>query len=289
MMFPENNLQRHIATLLNVEEISFRSVGGGSINSTWQIGTEKTKFFCKINDAGSYPAMFEKEAAGLKALADAKCIGTPQVIAISQFNDQQILLLEWMEQGTRNNLFWKNFGQQLAKLHSIQNTESGFDHGNYMGALPQNNTWTPAWHEFFKEYRLIPQVELAMQQNLLDSGHVKLFETLYPQLQQIFTDEPASLLHGDLWNGNFLCNAMHEPVLIDPAVYYGHAGMDLAMTTLFGGFNKSFYDAYAYWKPLPANHQEQWQVCNLYPLLIHLNLFGNSYLAPIVDCLRRFH
>jgi protein-ribulosamine 3-kinase len=111
---------------------------------------------------------------------------------------------------------------------------------------------------------------------------------LYDKLPEIFPPEPSSLLHGDLWSGNFLCNEQSEPVLIDPAVYFGHRSVDLGMTTLFGGFDKSFYDAYAYWGTLPENYHEQWEVCNLYPLLIHLNLFGTGYLSSIAATLRRF-
>ncbi|HYE56422.1 MAG TPA: fructosamine kinase family protein, partial [Chitinophagaceae bacterium] len=144
------------------------------------------------------------------------------------------------------------------------------------------------WCDFFREKRLQPQIDLAKRQELLSAQLLSSFEKLYKKLPDIFPTEAMSLLHGDLWSGNFLCGEAATPVLIDPAVYYGHRSMDLAMTTLFGGFDQRFYEAYAHWYPLPANYAEQWEVCNLYPLLIHLNLFGQGYLSSIAAALRRF-
>ncbi len=134
----------------------------------------------------------------------------------------------------------------------------------------------------------MPQVKLASDKHLLPSSHAARFERLYERLPAIFPPEPPALLHGDLWSGNFLCNHRQQPVLIDPAVYYGHRSMDMAMTTLFGGFDKPFYDSYHYHYPLPPNYREQWEICNLYPLLIHLNLFGLGYLADILHTIQRY-
>ncbi|HYC29564.1 MAG TPA: fructosamine kinase family protein, partial [Chitinophagaceae bacterium] len=216
----------------------------------------------------------------------ANSIATPAVHGMYEYDDDQILLLEWIEGGMRTTAFWKNFGQGLAKLHATSNTSCGFHEDNYMGALSQVNTFTESWCDFFREHRLKPQAALAG--NALPSSMHASLEKLYSKLPSIFPSGPASLLHGDLWSGNFLCNEQSQPVLIDPAVYFGHRSMDLAMTTLFGGFDKAFYDAYAYWHPFPANYREQWEVCNLYPLFIHLNLFGSGYLSSIAACLLRF-
>ncbi|HVF97476.1 MAG TPA: fructosamine kinase family protein, partial [Flavisolibacter sp.] len=117
---------------------------------------------------------------------------------------------------------------------------------------------------------------------------LRQFENIDKRLEEIFEEEKPSLLHGDLWSGNFMCNLKGEPVLFDPAVYYGHRSADLAMTTLFGGFKPSFYEAYHHHFPLPANYKEQWAACNLYPLLIHLYLFGTRYLSQIEETLRQF-
>jgi protein-ribulosamine 3-kinase len=285
-MTPE--LKAYISQLLNSQpnHVSFTSVGGGSINQTFRVTAASKNYFCKINSVAEYPGLFAKESNGLQALASVNCIATPAVQGVYEHSEHQILLLEWIEGGIRTTAFWKDFGERLAKLHTITNTSCGFHEDNYMGALPQLNTFTNNWCDFFRDQRLKPQAALAG--NKLPASLHAALEKLYSKLQAIFPPEPASLLHGDLWSGNFLCNEQSEPVLIDPAVYFGHSSMDLAMTNLFGGFDKAFYDAYSYWRPLPANYREQWEVCNLYPLLIHLNLFGGGYLSSIAQCLRRF-
>ena len=157
-----------------------------------------------------------------------------------------------------------------------------------MGALPQSNHPSPDWIDFFINQRLEPQVSLAIDKKLLQLRDRKQFEKLYNELPGIFPTGNLCLLHGDLWSGNFLCDHSGIPVLIDPAVYYGHPAIDLAMTTLFGGFDTLFYESYHHHYPLPPNHRQQWEVCNLYPLLVHLNLFGKSYLADILHAIRRY-
>ena len=158
-----------------------------------------------------------------------------------------------------------------------------------MGSVAQSNTKEKTWVNFFIKQRLQPLVDQCRQKNLLESSQLDAFEKLYDILPQIFNeDQKPALLHGDLWNGNFMCNEDSEPVLIDPAVYYGHPSIDLGMTTLFGGFSPGFYEAYHFHFPLPNNHKQQWQVCNLYPLLIHLLLFGRGYLPQIEFTLQRF-
>jgi len=157
-----------------------------------------------------------------------------------------------------------------------------------MGALPQSNMQYENWVEFFIHHRLEPQIKIAREKHLLHSKHVSILENLYMRLPDIFFDEKPALLHGDLWSGNYMCNQNSEPVLIDPAVYFGHRSMDLAMTSLFGGFDRRFYESYAYHFPFPKNYHEQWEICNLYPLLIHLNLFGSGYFGQIESTLRKF-
>jgi protein-ribulosamine 3-kinase len=296
-MHPE--LKQHIAGLItrftgSTPTASFTSISGGSINETLRITAGNSRFLCKINAARTYPKLFEKEAAGLEAIRQTACISTPRHIGTFYFNDHQILLLQWIDAGRRTIDFWKLFGEQLARMHLWRDTVAGyqqtfgFKEDNYMGALPQCNQPMSNWCDFFREQRLKPQLELATKQGLMPSALLADFDKLYQKLPSLFPDEPASFLHGDLWSGNFLCNTSNEPVLIDPAVYFGHRSVDLGMTTLFGGFEEAFYEAYAYWYPLPSNYREQWEVCNLYPLLIHLNLFGRTYLSSIDAIVRRF-
>jgi fructosamine-3-kinase len=268
--------------------LHFTPVGGGSINETYRITAGERSFFCKINSHSTFPALFDTEQKGLELLAQQAVIRVPQVAVCAHAGNEQILILEWIEQGLKTDAFWATFGEQLAALHHVQSGSFGLNTDNYMGALPQNNTPGNNWIEFFIHQRLQPQVQLAINRQLLEPAHTRMFEKLYQRLGELFPAEPAALLHGDLWSGNFLCDEMGKPVLIDPAVYYGHRNMDMAMTTLFGGFDALFYESYQYHFPLPANYRQQWELCNLYPLLIHLNLFGKSYLADILNTIRRY-
>lgn len=283
------SVQLLIQQLLNNKApVTYTPVGGGSINHTYRITSGKETFFCKVNQLAAFPGLFEGEQQGLELLARQEVIRLPRVIAGGHTGDHQVLILEWIEQGLKTTAFWKTFGKQLAALHYIRDNQFGLTTDNYMGALPQSNQLTNNWIDFFIQQRLQPQVKLAVNRQLLEPVHNSHFEHLYQQLGNVFAREPAALLHGDLWSGNFLCDDAENPVLIDPAVYYGHRSMDMAMTTLFGGFDGAFYESYQYHYPLPANYRQQWELCNLYPLLIHLNLFGKSYLADIVRTIRRY-
>ena len=270
---------------LPISMVQFHPVGGGS--TTYQlVGRGDDKFFLKVNSATKYPKLFEKEKRGLEFLGKHKIVHVPSVILYDEIDNYQLLLLRWIEGGLTTDNFWKKFAEQLAALHHISNPYFGFEEDNYMGALPQQNDHYSNWPEFFVHCRLQPQVEMAGENQLLQAKHFDAFENLYQELKNIFNDEQPAILHGDLWSGNFMCDELSEPVLIDPAVYFGHRSMDLGMTTLFGGFDKSFYEAYNYHYPFPTNYKEQWEICNLYPLLIHLNLFGSGYLGQIEKILQ---
>jgi protein-ribulosamine 3-kinase len=267
----------------------YRPVTGGSINAAFQVTTANNKrWFCKFNDARKFPDLFATESRGLSLLADHNALRVPAVLACTEVAGVQVLVLEWIDQGHRSDGFWRRFGEELARLHRVTQPDCGLDHDNYMGALPQDNTPTRNWADFFRERRLQPQVRLARDKGLLTSEAARPFDRLYQRLPDLFPAEPPALLHGDCWAGNFLCDTAGQPVLIDPAVYFGHRSMDLAMTTLFGGFETAFYQAYHHHYPLPANYREQAEIANLYPLLIHLNLFGPGYLGNIVHTLQRF-
>ena len=285
---PERLIQNLLSNKLQTSVQEIKSIGGGCINQTFKITTADNNFFCKVNCASKFPHLFEKERNGLLTIEKQNIIQTPNIIDCFIESDQQLLILEWIEEGSKNNQFWKTFGEQLASLHQVSSEQYGLEEDNYMGSVSQKNSLHQDWISFFIEERLQPLLDLCRQKGLLSEKHEDQFERLYQQLSKIFNKEKPALLHGDLWNGNFMCNKKSKPVLIDPAVYYGHRSIDLAMTTLFGGFDKSFYEAYHYHFPLPDNHQEQWKVCNLYPLLIHLLLFGKSYLAQIEQTLNQF-
>ena len=279
-------LQSFLSAKLKAPVKEILPVGGSCINQTYKISTTTNDFFCKINSASKFPHLFLKEQNGLALLAKQKLIKLPDVMESCLFEDHQILILEWIKEGIPNQDFWKTFGKQLAALHQVKREQFGLSEDNYMGSVPQSNKNHSSWISFFVEERLMPLVKLCSDS--LSSSHVKQFEVLYQKLPGIFDNDKPSLLHGDLWSGNFMCNDKNQPALIDPAVYFGHPSVDLGMTTLFGGFDRSFYDAYHYHSPLPPNYKQQWQACNLYPLLIHLHLFGKSYLRQIEQTLADF-
>ncbi|MFL5809499.1 MAG: fructosamine kinase family protein [Flavisolibacter sp.] len=270
-------------------KIQFSPVGGGCINETARISWPGKHVFCKLNSATEFPGLFETEKRGLEFIARQHVIRVPAVVDCFESNGKQVLLLEWINEADRTEKFWKVFGEQLAALHHISSEHFGFDGNNYMGSVPQSNRYWSEWDQFFVEERLEPLVRQCADKNLLLKKHVDQFHKLYLSIPSIFnTDQKPALIHGDLWSGNFMCDQQQQPVLIDPAVYFGHPSVDLGMTTLFGGFGSGFYDAYNYHAPFPKNYIEQWKICNLYPLLIHLLLFGKTYLSQIDDTLFLF-
>lgn len=290
MKMPDAPIKDFLKKELNIlpSAIQLVPAGGGSINDTYRVLAAGRHYFLKVNSCQQFPALFEKEKNALQFLAQQKIFKTPNVILCDTFGEYQLLLLEWIKGREKNSRFWKTFGEKLAKLHLVTDTDFGFFEDNFMGALPQMNKQSDSWTDFFIHCRLKPQMQLAEQHQSLPSKLIAAFEKLFRKLPDVFPPEKPSLLHGDLWSGNYLCDENSQPVLIDPAVYFGHRSIDLAMTTLFGGFDQLFYEAYHYHYPLASNYREQWEICNLYPLLIHLNLFGASYLAAIERTLRKF-
>ncbi len=270
------------------EILSAYPLSGGSINDAFQIETNKGNFFLKYNNASKYPEMFGKEAKGLSLLRDAGEIDVPEVLHNSEAGQDAFLLLEYIGSSGQATDFWEDFGKSLATLHGHHNQRFGLDHDNYMGSLYQNNNFHDGWAGFFIEERLERQVKLARENGAIGRGLVSGFERLYRRLDEIFPETAPSLIHGDLWSGNFMVNAKGRACLIDPAVYWGHPEIDIAMTTLFGGFNSSFYEAYNRHNPLEKGWQNRLDIYNLYPLMVHVNLFGGGYLASVERIIGRF-
>lgn len=265
-----------------------RSVSGGSINKCFQIAYSKESFFLKVNSAVKFPNMFIAEAEGLKQIGLTNTIQVPKVICYGVSNGEQYLVLEWIEHGINNASAQKEMGRNLAQLHKNTQLQFGLDHDNYMGSLTQTNKRNSSWSEFFINERLMPQVEFAKHRNLLSNRVLEQFEILYKRLDFLFPLEIPALVHGDLWSGNYLINYLNKPVLIDPAIFYAHREVDIAMTTLFGGFQQTFYDSYHEMFPLQEGWKERLDLWNLYPLLIHVNLFGQSYVSQLMTILNRF-
>ena len=282
-------IQEVLSLYLNqeVDINNARSVSGGDINNAFRLETNRGCFFVKTNSASRYPRMFEMEALGLGMLRSVNAFTVPKVLAFSEENETSYLFLEWIESTQPEPNFWQNFGKQLAQLH--QNTFNGFglNENNYIGSLPQSNQQNNTWADFFIKERLLAQIKMAVDAGKMDNQTIKQFETLYKELPNIFPEEPPALLHGDLWSGNYMVGNNGEPVIIDPAVYYGHREMDIAMTKLFGGFSSEMYNSYNQQYPLQQGWEDRVAICNLYPLLVHVNLFGGGYLQQVKSILSK--
>jgi len=264
-------------------------VSGGSINSCWRVSYNKDSFFIKVNSAVNYPGMFKAEAAGLTELQSHNVIKVPGVIGEGEVGGYQFLILEWINQGRNSVQSEELFGRQLADLHRIKHAKFGLDYNNYMGSLPQPNELTESYADFFIEYRLKPQVEIALSKKLLPLELERSFNSVYGILGSMLDNEVfPSLVHGDLWSGNYLIDTSGSPVLVDPAISFSNREIDIAMTTLFGGFSNRFYESYHESFPLAKGWQERMDLWNLYPLLIHLNLFGTGYLRQIQSALNKY-
>jgi len=271
-----------------VEVLSVSPVGGGDINDAYRFETSAGTYFIKKNSSFLYPGMFEKEALGLKLLADTGEIPVPEVVAWDETHVEAFLIMKYIEPGTKGADFWETFGKRLAALHRHTDQFFGLDHDNYIGSLPQSNRRHRSWADFFREERLQFQVKMASNAGRIGGNTIRNFERFYKKLDEIFPDEPPALIHGDLWGGNFIVNPEGEAVIIDPAVYYGHREMDLGMSQLFGGFHPEFYEAYNNHFSLEPGWQERLDYCNLYPLMVHVNLFGSGYLGSVKSILKRF-
>lgn len=268
--------------------ISSGQLSGGSINQALKLETSQGLFFLKYNKASRFQQMFEKEAKGLSLLQKTSVIDVPEVLLTGEAGDYSFLILSYVSSSGMRANFWELFGERLAALHKHKLEKFGLDHDNYMGSLQQSNRFHDKWAEFFIHQRLEPQVRLAREAGEIDKNTVSTFERLYNRLDEIFPPTRPSLVHGDLWSGNFMINHLGEPCLIDPAVYFGHPEVDIAMSTLFGGFSQAFYDAYNDHNPLEKGWRNRSDIYNLYPLLIHVNLFGGSYANQVQRIVGRF-
>ncbi len=277
--------------LLKLEEKkidSLQSVSGGSIHEALRIVCGKKSYFLKFNSSSKFPGIFESESKGLDLLRSTNELSIPNTLGIGETKLHSYLLLEFIQKTEPNAIRWRNFGKSIARLHKNSSTTFGLNHSNYIGSLIQSNKSHSNWNEFFAEERINAQLKLAIDSKNISGSFVKKFDRLLNTLDSIFPKENAALLHGDLWSGNFIA-AENTFFAIDPSVYYGFREMDLAMSKLFGGFDPEFYFGYQEEFPLEVEWEERIDVCNLYPLMVHLNLFGSSYLSQIESTLKKFN
>lgn len=286
-----NELRETLEDRLGVTIESVATVGGGCIANACRLETDAAPFFLKYGDE-AVARTFPGEAAGLKALGEADSpLTVPTVLDTAPPSDDRpgFLVMEWINAGREGRRFWERFGEGLAALHRHTASEYGFDQDNFIGRLPQQNEWMDRWPSFFREQRLAPQVAMARDRDRWRTAWNRPLEALYRRLPEMLpATPPSSVLHGDLWKGNYMVTATGDPALIDPATYYGHREADLAMTELFGGYEDTFYDAYRSAWELEPGYETRRDVYNLYHLINHLNLFGGGYAGSVDQTLRQF-
>jgi len=270
-----------------------RTVSGGCINQVYDISSSSRTYFAKINQA-SQVAMFEAEALGLQQMGETQTIRVPEPICWGTEGNSAYIVLEWLDLGSRGgDRAWEEMGRKLAEMHKytaptppllrggeepnsgLLRAVFGWDINNTIGSTIQINNWTANWAEFWAEHRIGYQLKVARRRG----GHFPQGERLLeliPELLAGYEPQP-SLVHGDLWGGNAGVTSAGEPVIFDPAAYFGDREVDLAMTELFGGFPAQFYRGYNQVWPLDSGYEERKTLYNLYQILNHFNLFGGSY------------
>jgi fructosamine-3-kinase len=252
-----------------------RSVGGGCINQGSRISDGDRTYFVKFNRADQL-SMFEAEALGLQQMRETQTILMPPPICYGIADRSAYLVLEWIDLGRGNPQSWAEMGRKLARMHQFRKaTAFGWERDNTIGSTPQINTWTASWSEFFTEHRIGYQLELGAQNGGRFPNGQRLLETI-PGILADHEPQP-SIVHGDLWSGNAAIAQSGEPVIFDPATYWGDRQVDIAMTELFGGFPAEFYRGYNEVFPLDSGYKYRKTLYNLYHILNHFNLFGGSY------------
>lgn len=261
-----------------------RALAGGDINTVFLLNTGNRDLVIKINDAEKFPKMFEAEAKGLELLRASQSFIIPKVFRVGACGEYSYLLMQYLSPGKQMPDFWLEFAKNLAKLHYSTNSNYGLDHDNYIGSLPQKNIFTKSASQFYIEQRLQPQFEIALKRGFKFDN----LENFYKNIANEIPEEKPSLIHGDLWSGNYLTTINGKPALIDPAVSFGPREMDIAMMQLFGGFSEEVYDSYNSIFPLELGWESRVSLWQLYYLLVHLNIFGRGYIESVEAIILKF-
>ena len=261
-------------------------LSGGDINDAFLIETDQGFLVAKCNSANRFPGMFEAESNGLQLLRKGG-FKTPEVMTLVEEEGFSFLILEYLKSENATPSFWEKFGNQLVQQHQQTQDTFGLDHDNYMGSLVQYNERCSDWSEFFITQRLEPQLKMAYDEGYF-KGQAQRWNSFMSRLENLVPQEKPALVHGDLWSGNFICGENQTPVLIDPATHYGHREADISMMHLFGGFDTSLFETYNQQFALENGWRQRMDIHNLYPLLVHVNLFGGSYAQQVRSILKRF-
>jgi fructosamine-3-kinase len=264
-------------------------IGGGCISQGHRIESSNQYFFVKINSSDNF-SMFEAEASGLQEIYNSRTLRVPVPICWGRNESRSWLVMEFLERGSAGREGAESLGRGLASMHRFSSEKFGWVRDNTIGTTPQFNRLSSNWIQFWRDQRLGYQLQLAKANGY--TGKLQpLGERLMAELDAFFMDTLTvpSLLHGDLWSGNYTFDSAGQPVLFDPAIYYGDREADLAMTELFGGFPTNFYAAYRETYPLDPGYVIRKDLYNLYHILNHLNLFGEGYLNQAEEMMEKLH
>lgn len=283
-----NELLNHFSKYLKGTIQNVNPVSGGDISNSYRIQTTEGWYFIKCNEAVNALTMFETEANGLERIKKTESVFTPKIIEFGCFNNVAFLILESIESKSPSNGDLNKLGEKLAQLHLNSSNSFGLEHDNFIGKLTQSNTWHKNWQDFYIHERLSPQYKLALHNGLLNRNEMPSHSEMNKTLENMFRDIRPSLLHGDLWSGNYIIAKDGNAYIIDPAIYYGHSEVDIAMSKLFGGFGDAFYDAY--FSIIPKDHytDSRIEIYQLYYLLVHLNMFGKSYYGSVKRIMKKY-
>ena len=284
----QSDLKTHLSELLNEDIKHVSAIHGGDISAAYKLKTARETYFLKANKAPNALKMFKTEAKGLQKINQSNCIKTPEVLGCNLFKNTAFLLLEFIDTKQPSAKDFENLGFQLAKLHLYSAELFGLDSNNFIGSLPQSNKQHSTWTDFYIKERLLPQLKLAQRKNLLLPNEIPSEDCLFTNLSAWFKNIKPALLHGDLWGGNYIISSTGTPYLIDPAIFFGHNEVDLAMTKLFGGFAPVFYKAYAEIIPFKNDASARMDIYQLYYLLVHLNIFGTSYHNSVISIIKKY-
>ncbi|OBQ55462.1 fructosamine kinase family protein [Tamlana sp. s12] len=284
----DSTLQTHISEIIGKPIHHVSDLQGGDISHAYKIASDGRAYFLKTNEAAYALEMFQNEATSLGAIKHTNTIKTPEIVACGTFKNRAYLLLEFIPTKTADASDFKTLGKQLAQLHQNTQENFGFPQHNFIGKLTQSNTEHDNWLEFYTYERLLPQLNLATEKGLLKANETPSEAQILFTLKPLFENIKPSLIHGDLWSGNYLISDDDVPFLIDPAAYYGHYEVDIAMSQLFGGFDQEFYEAYLQEAERESFNQKRIEIYQLYFLLVHLNMFGYSYYTDVMHILRKY-
>jgi fructosamine-3-kinase len=268
---------------------SVKTVAGGDINEAYYVRSRNRAFFVKLNRNVSAD-FFEFEKMGLERIRQTNTIHVPNVYGIYTDEEKNIPML-WMEwiAGEKNRFTDDRLGERLAALHQAAGQAFGLDGKSFIGKLEQENKMMDNWAEYYRDYRLAGQLELGVNRKTITGRRKEMLMTLMENIDRWIPENPLpSLLHGDLWGGNWMIGKEGNPYLIDPSILYGDHEFEIAFTALFGGFSQRFYDAYTSVFPLSDTYEDKKLLYQLYYLLVHLNMFGESYGPPVDRILQRY-